>query len=109
MYSDAQLTNGESANFDYRAFDQYAGILRVGYEIDPGLKPFVEVDEDTRVHNSPVDNFGEDRNSNGSSVKLGADLNLFGSLTGEIAVGYLERDYHDPTLPNISGATLTVR
>ncbi len=106
IYSDAQLTNGESANFDYRAFDQYAGILRVGYEIDPGLKPFVEVDEDTRVHDSPVDNFGEDRNSNGSSVKLGADLNLFGSLTGEIAVGYLERDYQDPALPNISGATL---
>ena len=69
-----------AANFDYRAFDQYAGILRLGYEIDPGLKPFVEVDEDTRVHDSPVDNFGEDRNSNGSSAKLGADLNLFGSL-----------------------------
>jgi hypothetical protein len=106
MYSTAQLTDGESANFDYRAFDQYAGILRVGYEIDPDLKPFVEIDEDTRVHDSPVDNFGEDRNSNGSSAKLGADLNLFGSLTGEIAIGYLERDYQDPALPNISGVTL---
>ena len=106
MYSNAQLTDGESANYDYRNFDQYAGILRVGYEIDPGLKPFVEVDEDTRIHDLAVDNFGEDRNSNGSSAKLGADLNLFGSLTGEIAVGYMERDYHDPTLPNISGMTL---
>ena len=106
MYSNGTLTDGESANFDWRAFDQYAGILRLGYEIDPDLKPFVEIDEDTRTHDSPVDIYGENRNSDGSSVKLGADLNLFGSLTGEIAVGYMERDYHDPTLPNISGATI---
>ena len=106
MYSNGTLTDGESANFDWRAFDQYAGIVRLGYEIDPGLKPFVEIDEDTRIHDTPVDIFGEDRNSNGSSVKLGADLNLFGSLTGEIAIGYMERDYHDPTLPNISGPTI---
>lgn len=105
-YSDAQLTDGESANFDYRNFDQYAGILRVGYEIDPGFKPYVEVDEDTRVYDLATDIYGEDRNSNGSSAKLGADLNLFGSLTGEIAVGYLDRDYHDPSLPNISGPTV---
>ncbi|MGC2134897.1 MAG: outer membrane beta-barrel protein, partial [Xanthobacteraceae bacterium] len=106
MYSNGTLTDGESANFDWRAFDQYAGILRLGYEIDPGFKPFVEIDEDTRIHDTQVDIFGENRNSNGSSAKVGADLNLFGSLTGEIAVGYMERDYHDPTLPNIDGATL---
>ncbi|MGA7788336.1 MAG: outer membrane beta-barrel protein, partial [Xanthobacteraceae bacterium] len=106
IYSNAQLTNGATANFDYRNFDQYAGILRLGYEIDPDLKPFVEIDEDKRNYDSSVDNFGENRDSNGSSAKLGADLNLFGSLTGEIAVGYMARDYQDPTLPNISGATL---
>ncbi len=106
MYSNGTLSDGESANFDWRAFDQYAGILRLGYEIDPDLKPFVEIDEDMRTHDTAVDIFGEDRDSNGSSAKLGADLNLFGSLTGEIAVGYMERDYHDPTLPNISGLTL---
>jgi hypothetical protein len=106
MYSNGTLTDGESAKFDWRAFDQYAGILRLGYEIDPGFKPFVEIDEDTRIHDTQVDIFGEDRNSNGSSAKVGADLDLFGSLTGEIAVGYMERDYHDPTLPNIDGATL---
>ena len=106
MYSTGQLTDGETANFDYRNFDQYAGILRVGYEVDPGLKPFVEIDEDTRVYDLSADLFGENRNSTGSSAKLGADLNLANSLTGEIAIGYLMRDYHDPTLPNISGITL---
>jgi hypothetical protein len=105
MYSNGTLTDGESANFDWRAFDQYAGIMRLGYEIDPDLKPFVEINEDTRIYDSQVDIYGEHRASEGSSVKLGADLNLLGSLIGEIAVGYLERDHHDPTLPNISGVT----
>ncbi|MFZ0608970.1 MAG: outer membrane beta-barrel protein [Xanthobacteraceae bacterium] len=105
-YSSAQLTDGETADFDDRDFDQYAGILRVGYEIDPGLQPFVEIDEDTRVYDLPADIFGEDRDSNGSSAKLGATLNLANSLSGEIAAGYMERDYKDPALPNIAGPTI---
>ncbi len=79
--------------------------MRFGYEVDPGFKPFVEISEDTRIHDA-IDNFGENRNSNGSSAKFGGDFDVFGSLTGEMAVGYMERDYHDPTLPNISGVTL---
>ena len=106
MYSSAQLTDGETANFDYRNFDQYGGILRLGYEIDPGLKPFVELDADSRVHDIATDIFGEDRDSDGTSAKFGAALNLTNSLTGEIAAGYMKRDYHDPTLPNIAGPTI---
>jgi hypothetical protein len=106
MYSSAQLTDGETADFDYRNFDQYAGILRVGYEIDPGLTPFVEFDADTRVHDQSTDIFGEDRDSDGTSAKLGATLNFANSLTGEIAAGYMKRDYQDPTLPDIAGPTL---
>jgi hypothetical protein len=105
MYQNSQLTDGESVSNDFRNFDQYAGILRLGYEVDPGFKPFVEISEDTRIHDT-IDTFGENRDSNGASAKLGGDFNLFGSLTGEMAVGYMERDYHDPTLPNISGMTL---
>jgi len=105
-YSSAQLTDGESANFDDRNFSQYAGILRIGYEIDPGLKPFVEIDEDTRRYDLSNDIFGEDRDSDGSSAKLGATLALSNSLTGEIAAGYMRRDYQDPTLPTIAGPTI---
>ena len=105
MYTDAELTNGQIGNFDWRAFDQYGGILRLGYDIDPGLMPFVEVGEDTRVHDSPVDVNGENRNSNGSSAKIGATVNLLGALTGEMAAGYMQREYVAP-LPAIGGVTL---
>jgi hypothetical protein len=105
-YATAQFADGETQNQDYLDFDQYAGILRIAYEIDPGIKPFVEVSEDTRIHDQQFDIYGQDRNSNGASAKLGGDFNLFGSLTGEMAIGYMARDYHDPTLPNINGMTV---
>jgi hypothetical protein len=106
-YQTSHFVDGESSNNDDRAYDQYAGIFRLGYEIDPGLKPFVEVSGDTRLHDSPVDVFGEDRNSTGASAKFGGEFKLGGtSLVGEMAVGYLQRNYQDPTLPNIAGMTI---
>jgi hypothetical protein len=102
-YDESVLTNGTSASNDDRNFDQYAGILRVGYEIDPGFKPFVEVEADERIHDEEFDRNGLQRDSVGSTVKVGSAVNLFGSLSGEMAIGYVERDYQDPTLPNISG------
>jgi hypothetical protein len=105
-YQPSDLTDGTTSSNDYRDFDQYGGILRVAYEIDPGFKPYVEVGTDTRIHDAPVDIFGENRNSIGTTGKAGADIDLFGSLTGEVAVGYLQRDYQDPTLPNVGGVTL---
>jgi hypothetical protein len=106
-YQTSHFVDGESSNNDDRAYDQYAGIFRLGYEIDPGFKPFVEVSQDKRNYDSPVDVFGEDRSSTGSSAKVGGEFKLGGSmLVGEMAVGYLQRNYQDPTLPNISGMTI---
>jgi hypothetical protein len=102
-YDESALTNGQTSSNADRNFDQYAGVLRVGYEIDPGFKPFVEVQEDQRIHDEEFDRNGLQRDSVGTSVSVGSAVNLFGSLTGEMAVGYLQRSYQDPTLPNISG------
>jgi hypothetical protein len=105
-YANSELTDGTTASNDWRAFDQYAGILRLGYAIDPGVKPFVEVSGDTRNYDSPVDIFGENRNSTGISGKGGATIAFTDFLTGEMAVGYLERNYPDPALPNIGGLAI---
>ena len=102
-YNNSVLTDGETSSNDDRNFNQYAGIVRLGYEIDPAIKPFVEVSEDTRVHDLQFDRNGLQRDSDGTSAKVGGTFNVFGSLTGELAVGYLERTYKDPTLPTIQG------
>jgi hypothetical protein len=105
-YQPSQLVDGESLSNTDQNLNQYAGVARVGYEIDPGLKPFVEVQQDERVHDDKIDFNGQLRNSIGTSVKVGATLDLFTSLTGEIALGYIHRTYQDPNLPDIGGATL---
>ena len=102
-YNPSQLTDGTTSSNDDRNFDQYAGIGRVGYELDPGLKPFIEVEADQRIHDLQFDMNGFDRDSKGASISAGSAFNLFGSLTGEMAMGYIERWYQDAALENING------
>ena len=103
VYDPSQLTNGEESSNADRSFNQPAGILRVGYDLDPGWKPFVQIQEDERIHDEPYDRNDLQRNSIGTTAQVGADVDLFGSLTGEMAGGWLYRSYKDPTLPDISG------
>ena len=98
QYDNSLLTNGQQVSNAARNFNQTAGILRMSYDLDPGLKPFVQVQQDERTH--PLDS---QRNSTGTSVQVGGDVDLFGSLTGEMAGGWLVRSYDDPTLATVSG------
>jgi hypothetical protein len=100
-WQDSRLTTGATQSNADRNYDQYAGILRGSYEILPGVKPFAEVDVDTRVHDLPIDRTGADRDSNGVAMKIGTAFEFTRKLTGEISVGYFERFYQDPNLPNI--------
>jgi hypothetical protein len=106
IFGDSKLTDGETASNTFQNYNQYAAVARVGYEIDPGMKPFVEVQEDERIHDAALDINGQQRDSTGTSVKVGATLALYNTLTGEIAFGYLNRDYKDPNLPEINGPSL---
>ena len=102
-YNPSLLTDGEYSSNADRNFDQYGGIGRIAYELDPGLRPFVQVEGDQRVHDEPFDRNNLQRESVGITGKVGAAVNMFGSLTGEMAIGYVDRVYKDPTLPNVAG------
>jgi len=102
-YDDAKLTNGAVLSQKWRDYTQYGTLLRGSYEMTPGVKPFVEVDADTRTRDLPVDPAGEHRDSHGFSVKAGTTFELTRLVTGEIAVGYITRTYKDPNLPDLQG------
>jgi hypothetical protein len=102
-YDPSLLTNGSLSSNADRNFDQYGGIGRIAYELDPGFKPYVEFEGDERIHDEEFDRNGLQRDSVGITGKAGVAVNLFGSLTGEMAVGYVNRVYRDPTLPNVGG------
>jgi hypothetical protein len=102
-YTNSKLTDGTSSTNDDRNLSQYGGVGRVSYDLRPGLKPFVEVQGDSRVHDVRLDRAGFARDSAGGYVKGGTSFEFSRLLTGEIGVGYAARDYVDPRLNRLEG------
>lgn len=103
VYQNSTLTDGSISSNGDRAFNQYGGVGRVSYDLMPGLKPFVEVEGDSRFHDQQIDNFGYARNSSGGYAKAGTSFEFSRILTGEISLGYAERNYADPRLDRLAG------
>jgi hypothetical protein len=103
VYDQSLLVNGATDNNDDRNYNQYAGALRGSYELLPGVKPFVEGNFDTRVHDLEFDRNHEDRDSVGQAIRAGTTFEFSRKLTGEMSAGYLNRRYADPTLSGIGG------
>ena len=53
----------------------------------PAVKPFVEIEGDSRVHDLQLDRFGYARDSTGGYAKAGTSFEFSRLLTGEISVG----------------------
>jgi hypothetical protein len=102
-YTDSRLTDGTFSTNDDRNFNQFGGIGRVSYDLMPGLKPFVELQGDSRVHDVRLDRSGYARDSSGGYVKGGTSFEFSRLLTGEIGVGYAARDYVDTRLDRLEG------
>jgi hypothetical protein len=75
-------------------------LVRASYRWSESVSPFVELGVDRRIYDSATDSFGLDRDSNGETEKVGATVAFSKMLTGEASVGYGERQYQDPRLPN---------
>jgi len=103
VYQNSTLTDGTISSNDDRNFNQYGGIGRASCELTPGLKPFVEVEGDSRLHDQQIDNSGFARNSSGGYAKAGTSFEFSRLLTGEISVGFAERNYADPRLSRLQG------
>jgi hypothetical protein len=102
-YDKSLLTNGMTVSNDDRNFNQYGGKLRGSYEVVPGIKPFVEVSADRRIHDLPVDSTGLRRDSTGNEIRGGSTFELTRQLVGTASVGYAIRRYEDPTLRPLDG------
>ncbi|MGY0571199.1 outer membrane beta-barrel protein [Bradyrhizobium sp. RDM12] len=102
-YTASKLTDGSTFSNDDRDFNQYGGVGRFSYELKPGLRPFVEIEGDNRVHDQPADRNGYLRDSTGGYAKVGSSFEFSRILIGEISVGYSARNYVDPRLSQLSG------
>jgi hypothetical protein len=103
VYANSKLTDGEVTTNDDRNFNQYGGVGRVSYDLLPGVKPFGEIEGDSRVHDLQFDRNGYQRDSSGGYVRAGTSLEFTRLLIGEISLGYAARNYVDPRLNRLQG------
>ena len=103
VYQNSLLTDGTVTSNDDRNYNQFGGVGRVSYDLLPGVKPFAEIEADTRVHDQLLDRNGYERNSDGGFVKAGSSFELSRILTGEAAIGWATRRYEDPRLLPLQG------
>jgi hypothetical protein len=106
QYQRSEFVTGQTESNDDRNYNQYGGLLRTGYEILPGIIPFVEAGAYHRVHDLSFDRFAFERDSNGWTARAGTSLNLVRTLTGEISVGYLTQTFEDPRLQKVGGLAI---
>jgi hypothetical protein len=102
-FTDSKLTDGTTSSNDDRNFNQYGGLGRASYELTPGVKPFAEVEGDSRVHDLQFDRDGFARDSTGGYAKAGTSFEFSRLLTGEVSLGYEARNYVDPRLDRLQG------
>lgn len=102
VFDDARLADGTPLIQSDRNANQYGVRLRAGYEISPVITPFVETLLDTRIYDTPVDQSGYRRDSDGVGLTAGATVTLTRFVSAEISAGLQRRDYVDPKLRAIT-------
>jgi hypothetical protein len=102
-YEDARLTGGTILDLGDRDRTHYEARLRAGYELNPGLAPFVEAIADTRAYDRDVDRAGFRRNSDGLGARAGSTFEITSLVTGEAAAGYMTREFEDRRLKDLRG------
>lgn len=102
-YEDGRDSNGATIIQSDRNQTQYGLRLRAGYELSPGIRPFVEGSADTRQFDDKADVNGFRRSSNGYGARIGSTIELTRQLTGEISVGYQQRRFDDGRLRDLRG------
>ncbi len=102
-YDNAALAGGGLDDLASENYDDFGLRARVGYEITPALKPFVDLFVDHRAHDRLVDLSGFRRDSDGAIGQVGASFEFNRLFTGEASAGYGERTYADKRLRNLEG------
>jgi hypothetical protein len=103
IFEDALLPDGSILDQGDRNVTQYEARLRAGYEMKPGLVPFVEAIADTRDFDRRIDDAGFRRTSDGLGARAGTTFEVSPKTRGEVSAGYMQRTYEDARLKDLRG------
>jgi len=101
IYGDATLADTSVISGRDRANTDYGLRARVGYEVSPSLIPFVEASVNKLKYDIKSDAGGYQRSATTYGLKLGSEFPMGEKVSGELAVGYLNRKIEDSRLTDI--------
>lgn len=83
--------------------DEFQAYAKAYYDFSPGYSGYLKASYDERDFDQPTDRSGLHRSSHGYRVDGGVNLQISHLVSGEIFLGYLQQNFADPTLKDISG------
>ena len=93
-FDNVALVGGGFQNNKDRNRDVYAGYGRLGYDISPGYELFALGIYSINNYAQHFDDNGFNRDSAGYDVELGTRFEVTNVISGELTVGYVDRDYN---------------
>ena len=102
-YSDVALSAGGTRDQDFRDRDELSASARVSYAPQRDWAVFAEGTVTKREYDQ---NAGQNRDSDGTIVRVGANFELPVLIRGDIAVGYHQFEYDDPAADDVSGLSV---
>ncbi len=105
-YGDADVVGGGTVSQSARDNTLFLAALRLGYEVSPAWRPFVEVEGGARVYDSGVGVGGNTRDSMRYALRGGAEFGSGDKLNGELALGYAAEVFDDSRLETLDGLTV---
>ncbi|MDA4847123.1 outer membrane beta-barrel protein [Hoeflea poritis] len=105
-FGSAELSGGTFESLSDRDENNYTVTLRAGLETGSAHRPFIEGDFGQIIYDDTLDSSGFDRSSRTYGLRAGVATDFGEKLTGEIAVGYAQRDIDDSRLEPIKAFTV---
>ncbi|WP_417796299.1 outer membrane beta-barrel protein [Terasakiella pusilla] len=106
---DNRTLNGAISNNDDRDRKDAKATVRVGYEFQKGYEAYVKAVLNDRDYDDRVDDNNFNRDSDGYNAQAGLAVDLSKLLRADFGLGYMEQDYADGALQDVSGWSGDVR
>lgn len=91
---------------DFRDRDAFSVLGQVSFAINPDVSVFFRTTRNFQEYGRIEDSLGRNRDSEGWTAEVGAEVDLTRLLRGTVAIGQFEQDYDDDAFETLEGLSV---
>ena len=107
QYENAELRSGFVIDNSDLDDTEFGATLRLGYNLSPVVKPFIEGRYALRERDQSLDRRGIARDAIVTELRGGIEIDRGDKLNGEFALGFVNERFEDASLEDLSGFTVS--